>query len=301
MRELSYFMSNPWEISQGLVRKLLSKIIVDDKKYLSILYRATFGKRMNWDNPSSFNEKMTWRKVFDRNPLYTKMVDKYAVKSYVAEIIGSEYVVQNYGVYDSWDDIDFNELPDKFVIKCTHDSGGAFICRDKRIFDYNKIRTIINRNLRLQNYTIAREWPYKDVPHRIIIDKLLDDHTGSELRDYKFWCFNGNPTYMYCTIKAKNIYENFYDMDYNPVMIDHGFPRHKPEFERPAEFEEMKHLAAKLSAGIPFVRVDFFDVDGKVYFGEFTFFDWGGTRRFCDDWDEKLGELLVLKNNSEQK
>ncbi|MBR1461771.1 MAG: hypothetical protein IJ604_00100 [Prevotella sp.] len=203
-------------------------------------------------------------------------------------------MVDNYAVADSWDEIDWASLPDQFVIKCTHDSGGAFVCRDKKSFDFEGTRKIIERNLNTYNYNIAREWPYKDVPHRIIVDRLLDDHTGNELRDYKFWCFNGKPTYMYCTVKAKQIYENFYDMDFQPVMIDHGFPRHQPEFERPECFDEMKQLAEKLSAGIPFVRVDFFQVEGKVYFGEFTFFDWGAHRPFKGDWDWKLGELIKL-------
>ena len=237
---------------------------------------------------------MTWLKVYGRNPKYTTMVDKYAAKSLVASLIGGGYVVDNYAVADCWEDIDFDALPDQFVIKCTHDSGGAFFCRNKKSFDFEGTRKIIERNLKSYNYNIAREWPYKDVPHRIIVDRLLDDHTGNELRDYKFWCFNGKPTYMYCTIKAKQIYENFYDMDFRPVMIDHGFPRHQPEFERPECFDEMRSLAEILSAGSPFVRVDYFQVEGKVYFGEFTFFDWGAHRPFKGDWDKRLGELITL-------
>lgn len=249
---------------------------------------------MHWENPMTFNEKMTWLKVYERDPKYTVMADKFAVKELVAKMIGNEYIVENYAIGDSWDEIDWKVMPDQFVIKCTHDSGGAFICRNKNKFDFDGTRKIIERNLHYYNYKIAREWPYKDVPHKIIVDRLLDDHTGNELRDYKFWCFNGKPIYMYCTIKAKQIYENFYDMNFHPVMIDHGFPRHKPEFECPECFGEMKRLAEQLSAGIPFVRVDFFQVDGKVYFGEFTFYDWGAHRPFKGDWDMKLGELLSL-------
>ena len=294
MRPIKVFLKDPREITQGIVRKMFSTLIKDDRHYLSLVYYATFWQRIKWETPETFNEKLTWLKIYGRKPEYTTMVDKYAVKEYVASIIGKEYIVENYAVSDNWDGIEWDKLPDQFVVKCTHDSGGAFICRDKKTFDFAGTRKIIERNLSTYNYKIAREWPYKNVPHRIIVDKLLDEHTGRELRDYKFWCFNGNPTYMYCTNKAKEIYENFYDMEFNPIMIDHGFKRHLPEFEKPAEFETMKKLAKVLSAGIPFVRIDFFDVEGRVYFGEFTFFDWGGLRPFKGDWDRILGELIIL-------
>ena len=207
----------------------------------------------------------------------------------------SQYVVDNYGVYDNWGAIDFGILPNSFVIKGTHDSGGAFVCKDKTTCDFASIRRRIEKNLRKNYFYDLREWPYKNIKPRIVIDKLLDDHTGNELRDYKFWCFNGEPQFMYCTIKGESIYENFYDMEFHPVEINHNFPRHQPEFEKPANFELMKELAAKLSDGVPFVRVDFFDVEGHIYFGEFTFYDWGGMRPFADyKTDEKLGVLIKL-------
>ncbi len=224
------------------------------------------------------------------------LADKYEVKKYVANLIGREYVVENYIVADKWDDIDFKTLPSQFVIKCTHDSGGAIVCRDKNTFNFGEARKKVEGNLGENWFYSGREWPYKNIKPRIIVDKYLDDHTGKELRDYKFWCFGGKPTFMYCTIKGEGIFENFYDMDFKPVGIDHGFPRHQPEFERPANFELMQKLATKLSEGIPFVRVDFFDVEGQVYFGEFTFYDWGGLRPFRGDWDKKLGDLIVLPN-----
>lgn len=280
------------------IQEYLAKIL-SDTTYIKWIYRLRIGKKFHIDNPVTFNEKMSWLKLNDHNPLYTTLADKYEVKAYVANKIGSQYVVENFGVYDKWSVIDFEKLPDQFVMKGTHDSGGAFVCRDKNNFNFEATRRRIEANLATNCYYKSREWPYKEIKPRIIIDKLLDDHTGSELRDYKFWCFNGKPTYMYCTVKAKEIYENFYDMDFNPVMIDHGFPRHQPEFDKPAEFEEMKRLASKLSEGFPFIRIDFFDVEGHVYFGEFTFYDWGATMPFGGDWDERLGALLELpeKNN----
>ena len=279
------------------LQEYLAKYL-SDTTYIKWIYRLRIGNKLHIDNPVTFNEKMSWLKLNDRNPLYSTFADKYEVKAYVANKIGAKYVVENYGVYDQWSDIDFDKLPDQFVMKGTHDSGGAFVCRDKRYFDFEATRRRIEANLATNCYYKSREWPYKDIKPRIIIDKLLDDHTGNELRDYKFWCFNGKPTYMYCTVKAKEIYENFYDMDFNPVMIDHGFPRHQPEFDKPAEFEEMKRLAAKLSEGFPFIRIDFFDVEGQVYFGEYTFYDWGATMPFGGDWDESLGALLTLPENN---
>lgn len=269
--------------------------LYNDESYIRKMYKIRFKEDLNLENPQSFNEKLNWLKLYYHNPILTKLADKYAVKQIVRDLIGEEYVVPNYGVWDSFDQIDFSTLPDQFVLKGTHDSGGAFICRDKSTFDYKGVRNRLNKNLKRDFFYAGREWPYKFIPHRIIADKYLDDNTGNELRDYKFWCFNGVPTYMYCTIKGDNVYENFYDMDFNIAPINHGFPRHQPEFDKPECFDEMKYLAAKLSNNLPFVRVDFFQVQGKVYFGEFTFFDWGGHRPFVTkEMDLELGKLIEL-------
>ena len=285
--------SSPRLVAEYIFRKTCGRWM-PSKLYLSILYRINFGSKMHWKHPQTFNEKLTWCKLYDRRKHYTMLADKYAVKSYVAERIGKDYVVENYGVWDKWEDIDLDTLPNQFVLKCTHDSGGAFICHDKTTFDKERVGNMIKRNLHKNLFYSMREWPYKNIPPRIIADRFLDDHTGAELRDYKWWCFNGKPQFMYCTIKGDNLYENFYDMDFNPVAINHGFPRHQPEFEKPQNFELMKGLASKLSSDIPFVRVDFFDVDGHVYFGEFTFYDWAGMQPFADDWDAMLGEYMQL-------
>ena len=288
------YLKSPRLVVDYLFRRLFSKRM-SDIDYIKCLYFIRSGKKLNLDNPMTFNEKLSWLKIYNRKPEYALMADKYAVKEYVAGIIGKEYVVENYFVADYWSDIDFSKLPEEFVIKCTHDSGGAIVCRNKCTFDFKAARKRIENHLRINYFYEEREWVYKNIRPRIIIDRLLDDHTGNELRDYKFWCFDGKPTYAYFTIKGENVYENFYDMDFNVVNINHGFPRHKPEFVRPANFELMKKLAAKLSKGIPFVRVDFFDVDGCVYFGEYTFYDWGGMVPFPDyETDLHLGELIKL-------
>ena len=269
--------------------------LVPERLYVQLTAKGKLGYSINLDNPKTFNEKLNWLKLYWRNPLYTRMADKYAAKQIVAERIGSQYVVKNLGCWQSFDDIDFGSLPDCFVLKCTHDSSGAVICRDKATFDREAARRRINLSMQMNYFYACREWPYKNIPHRIIADELLDDHSGHELNDYKFWCFNGVPTYMYCTVKSDNVYENFYDMDFHIADIRHGFPRRTPEFERPEAFDEMRQLAARLSEGIPFVRVDFFYVGGKVYFGEFTFFDWAGLQPFEDpQQDLDLGRLITL-------
>lgn len=286
-------IKNPRLVLDYIVRQQWSHKM-SDKAYIALRYWCIFGKKINLNEPTSFNEKLNWMKLYNRNPQYTMMADKYSVKQFVAERIGGRYVVDNYIVAEKWEDIDFSTLPNQFVIKGTHDSGGAIVCRDKQSFDFKAAKEKINRNLKGNWFWFYREWPYKNIKPQIIVDRLLDDHTGKELRDYKWWCFNGKPTFMYLTIKGDNVYENFYDMDFQPVAVDHGFPRHQPEFEKPSQFELMKELAAKLSADIPFVRVDFFQVEEQVFFGEFTFYDWGGMRPFNGEWDNKLGQLLTL-------
>lgn len=271
--------------------------ILSDEAYLKFIYKRRFKRELDLTNPRSFNEKMNWLKLYDRNPLYTQLADKYEVKKIVAEKIGAEYVVPNYGVWDRFEDIDFDKLPDQFVLKTTGDSSGVIICKDKKSFDRDSAAKKIKHSITRNWYYRTREWPYKDIKPRIIADRLLDEHTGRELQDYKFWCFNGVPKVMYVTNKGKNIAENFYDMDFNPININHGFPRVSPEFSKPSGFEKMKQLAASLSKDIPFVRVDFFYVNNKIYFGEFTFYDWGGLRPFVNyKMDLEIGKWLTLPN-----
>lgn len=269
--------------------------LLDDETFLKIYFRMTVGQKLDLDNPQTFNQKLQWLKLYAHRPEYVTMADKYAVKEYVAVRIGDEYVVPCYGVWNSAEEIDFAKLPNQFALKCTHNSGlGRCICKDKSKLDLNIVRKNIAKGLRQNYYKPGRDKQYRDITPRIIADKYLDDGTGAELRDFKWWCFDGEPIYMYYTNKGDRIFENFYDMDFNPVPISHGFERLKPEIEKPMEFDCMKELAAKLSVGIPFVRVDFFLVNHHVYFGEFTFFDWGGFMPFDDNWDFELGKLIKL-------
>ena len=268
--------------------------LYSDESWIQLVAKIRFGRKFDLVNPITFNEKLNWLKLHDHNPQYNVMADKYEVKKYVANLIGMDYVVPCYGVWDRFENINFDDLPNSFVLKCTHDSSGATICKDKANFDMDSTRKKMNRYLKRNNYWHLREWVYKDISPRIIAEQFLDDGSGHELRDYKFWCFNGEPQIMYCTNKASNIYENFYDMEFQPIYVNHGFRRQLPEFPKPKEFDLMKQLARNLSAGIPFVRVDFFDVCGKIYFGEFTFYDWGGGRPFEGDWDQIIGEMIKL-------
>lgn len=262
---------------------------------VKLLYRLYFGEKLNLVNPKTFNEKLNWLKVFYHNPLCTRLADKYEVKEYVRSLIGDEHVVLNYGVWNSFDEININSLPNQFVLKSTHDSGGVLICRDKSHFNVEIARKQINKTLSKNFYYMSWEWPYKNITPRIIVDEYLNDGRAGELQDYKFWCFDGVPKYIYITNKGNDIFENFYDMDFNPVDINHGFPRYKPEYVKPNHFEEMKEYAALLSKNIPFVRIDFFIVNDCVYFGEYTFYDWGGERPFITkEMDLKLGQLLQL-------
>ena len=290
---LKYLSLHPNMLWRAVLWKLSP--ILPDALYVRLQAKIWKAGGGNLTNPQSFNDKLNWMKVYYHNPRYTVLVDKYQVKKEVEKLIGKEYVVENYGVWDSFDDIPFDQLPDSFVLKCTHNSGQAIICRDKSKLDKAAARDHMTKELSTDYYMRFREWPYKDVPRRILADKLLDDHTGTELRDYKFWCFDGVPKYVYFTVKGDYIYENFYDMDFNPVDINHGFPRREPEFEKPECFEKMKELARKLSQGIPFVRIDFFYVDSKIYFAEYTFYDWGGTKAFkTPEMDMMLGRLINL-------
>lgn len=290
-----YFIHSPRRFLYGIL--IATSRLWPDELYLKAYYYVTHGKKLNLKNPKTFNDKLNWMKLHYHDELFKKLADKYEVKAYVSKVIGEKYLVPNYGVWNCFDDIDFSELPEKFVLKGTHDSGGAFICKDKKSFEFERVKKQLTKNLARNYYFPRREWVYKDPNPRIIADKLLDEGTGQELKDYKFWCFNGEPRVMYITNKGKNIEENFYDMDFNVLDINHGFPRTTPEYIRPQNFELMKYLATKLSQNIPFVRIDFFNIKGQVFFGEFTFYDWAGLQPFTDDdWDLKLGSWIHLSN-----
>lgn len=269
-----------------------------DETYLKMLYKLSFNKTLDLDNPITFNEKLQWLKLHDRSEIYTTLVDKYEVKEYVAKIIGKEYIIPTLGVYERFDDIDFNKLPNQFVIKCTHDSGGLEICRDKSMFNKKLVRKKINKCLKKNFYWMGREWPYKNVKPRIIIEKYMEDKKDSELRDYKFFCFNGKFQVMFIATNRQgkgDTYFDFFDKNFKHLPFVNGHPNAPVSPHKPANLNEMVRMAEKLSVGIPQVRVDFYEVNGKVYFGEMTFFHYSGMTPFKPDkWDYELGELINL-------
>ena len=284
-------------INLYILRHLFIKFsrFIPAKLYLICVYWLKNGEYLNLHSPKTFNEKLNWLKLYNHNPLYSIMADKYRVKEYVKNTIGSEFVVPQYGVWEKFEDIDFNNLPQQFVLKANHDSSGAIICLEKCTFDYIVLNAHFKKLLNRNYYYFLKEWPYKNIKRRIIAEMFLTDGTGTELRDYKFLCFSGKPVYMYCTNKGEYIRENFYDMDFNPVNISHGYDKIETPIEKPSGFETMKLLATKLSNNIPFIRIDFFQINDKVYFSEFTFYDWGGMKPFTDkNWEQKLGELIIL-------
>ena len=300
---LKRWIDNPWKIAISLARRGWLDFL-PDKTYLTIMYRANFGKRLDWENPKTFNEKLQWLKLNDKNPTYCQMVDKYDAKQFAADKIGSEYVVPALGgPWDSFDEIDFDALPEQFVLKTTHDCGGVWICRDKTNLDYQLVKEFIQRHLQRNYYLTCREWPYKDVKPRIFAEEYLSAMEG-DLKDYKFFCFNGVPKIMFIASERQSKVEetkfDFYDMDFNQLPIINGHPNSPHQLKRPENFECMKDLASVLSDGIPHLRVDFYESDGRLYLGELTFSHWGGFVPFePNEWDETIGAWLTLPPKEE--
>lgn len=272
---------------------------MSDRLYLKIAYQIKMGKPLNLNKPLTYNEKLQWIKLNIHDDLWTKLVDKYEVKPIIAKIIGSQYIIPTLGIYDRFDDIDFNTLPDQFVLKCTHNSGGLIICKDKSKFDHKSAKKILEKSLKQNFFYGQREWPYKNVKPRIIAEKYMEDSASSDLRDYKFFCFDGKVKALFiATERMNNSQEtkfDFFDADFNHLSFQNGHPNAGILPQKPSQFNLMKELAAKLSKEIPQVRVDFYEVDGKVYFGEMTFFHWSGMVPFVpEEWDYKFGEWIDL-------
>lgn len=296
---INRWKENPWRIVNSFARRgYLNNM--SDKMYLSLIYRAAFGKKLNWKTPKTFNEKLQWLKIYDRNPVYNIMVDKYEAKQYAADKIESKYIVPALGgPWESFDEIDFDNLPNQFVVKTTHDCGGVVICKDKSSFDVESAKQLIERHLKRNYYLTCREWPYKDVAPRIFAEKYLSDIEFGELRDYKFFCFDGVPKLMFIASERQSKDQetkfDFYDMDFNHLPIINGHPNSTNPIVCPANFEKMKELASKLSEGIPQLRVDFYESNGDLYLGEMTFSHWGGLVPFEPaEWDEILGSWIKL-------
>lgn len=254
---------------------------------------------LNLKKPTTFNEKLQWLKLYDRNPLYTKLVDKYAVKDYVASVIGREYIIPTIAVWDKVEDIDLSMLPNQFVLKTTHDSGGVCICRDKDSFDFENAKEKLDHSLHYDYYKLAAEWPYKNVYRRIMAEEYLEPAPDvKDLFDYKFFCFDGEVKFFKIDFnRQSNHRANYYDRD--GELIPFGEEVYPPEpdkkIEIPSNLQEMIKLAERLSQGMHFCRIDLYNIKEKVYFGEITLYPAGGFGRFSpDNYDEFIGNMLTL-------
>lgn len=283
-----------------LVLNQFASLIKDDEKFVRIKYRLAMGKKLDLENPQTYNEKLQWLKLHDQRSEYSTMVDKYDAKKYVADIIGEEYIIPTLGIYNSFEEIDFELLPQQFVLKCTHNSGGIVICKDKDHLNKAKAKRFLTKYLHKNPYWSNREYPYKNVKPRIIAEKFMVDESGTELKDYKFFCFDGKCKMMFiATERPKNTKFDFYDTQFNHLPFTNGHPCSSKELKKPENFEEMIFVAEKLSQGIPHVRVDLYNINGKIFFGELTFFHWSGKVPFePEEWDYKVGEWLHLPINS---
>lgn len=274
-------------------------IRINDEMYLKLLYRKVFHKKLDLKDPKTFNEKLQWLKLNDRKDIYTTMVDKYEAKKYVAGIIGEEYIVPTLGIYEKFDDINFDKLPNQFVIKCTHDSGGIVIVKDKKHLNVAKAKKKINSCLKNNFFYNGREWPYKNVKPKILIEKYIEDKSTKELRDYKFFCFNGKVKYFKIDFNRFTKHQaNYYDIEGN--LQEFGEEFYPPDFNKKLDFpinlKEMMLFSEKLAKNTYFIRVDFYEVDKKIYFGELTFFPNSGYCEFYPiKWNQIWGDLINLK------
>lgn len=292
---LKYFLTKPggWFFflsSRGLLNRM------DDEAYIKRVFKYSLGYELDLEHPKTYNEKLNWLKLHDRRPLYTRIVDKYEVKGYVAEKIGEQYVVPVIaGPWDSADEIDFDALPERFVLKCTHDSGGVVICRDKAAFDREAAKAKLARALGRNFYWSNREWPYKNVKPRVFAERYLEDESGG-LRDYKVMCFNGVPRLIQVhNGRFSHHTQDYYDTDWNRLPFEQGIPMSAQPDDRPDFLDELLSLSALLSASFPHVRVDFFHADGQLYVGELTLYDSSGFERFePPSYDRMLGDLIDL-------
>lgn len=282
--------------------KLFRKLsrLIPDRIYLQIVYFKHFRRFINFNNPKTFNEKIQWLKLNYRNEEYTKLVDKYRVKQYITKLIGEEYVIPTLGVWKNVDDIDFKSLPEKFVLKCNNDSGGIVICKNKKDFDEAKAKSFLKERLKNNGYWYGREWPYKNVEPCIIAEKYMEDSSSKDLKDYKFFCFNGSMKFFNIDIDRFIEHRaNYYDRNGNFLPFGKTYcpPDYTKKIEMPKNLDKMIELAETISHNTVLSRIDFYEIDGQVYFGEITFYPGSGFSPFTDEkWDYKLGDMIDLPN-----
>lgn len=285
-----------------MITKFISRII-PDKLYLQIVYRRNMGKFLNLKNPITFQEKLQWLKLYNRKSIYTTMVDKYEAKKYVANIIGGKYVIPTLGIWEKAECIDFGKLPDKFVLKTTHDSGGVIVCCNKSQLNIEEVIKNLNNRLHTNVFYTTREWPYKNVKPRIIAEEYIEMPNATEMVDYKIYCFSGMPMYIQ-VIQDRMTNET---IDFFNLKWEHQdftglqqkskkSKKSKKIINKPLNLDEMIKIAAKLSKNIPFVRIDLYNISGRIYFGEITFFPLSGLGNFTPtSWNIKMGNLINIE------
>ncbi len=268
-----------------------------DEKFLRKKFKLILGYELNLQNPQTFNEKIQWLKLHDRKPNYLSMVDKYEAKKYISSIVGKQYVIPLLGVWGKFEDIDFKQLPHQFVLKTTHDSGGVVICHNKELFDVENARKVLSKSLKSNYYYHGREWPYKHITPRIIAEEYMQDIKTHTLRDYKLMCFNGKVKLSFvCTqrFSKEGLRITFYDREWQPLPFTRKYLSDQL-IKAPITYKTMIALAEKLAQNIPFIRVDFYEVNQRVYIGELTLYPGSGLEEFSpNDWDKKIGDLLIL-------
>lgn len=296
-RFVNYFVHNPWYLAYRLIVCKPFIFLIPDKLFILISYRYFLSRFPDLNNPSRYTEKLQWMKLNYHNPLYTNLVDKIEAKKYAQAILGENHIIPTIGVWKDAREIDFDSLPSSFVLKCNHYGGGeVFICKNKYGIDREKVVAGLNQQLKDGIYYRTREWPYKNVNRRILCEEYMEDDSG-ELRDYKFYCFDGIPKVMLiASNRYTHHYFNYFDMDFNALgILSKRGAINAYSFSKPEEFETMKEFAGKLSKGFPHVRVDLYCCNHVVYFGEMTFFDSSGYDNMnSDEWDLIFGKWLNL-------
>lgn len=289
-------ISNPRWIIYYVNKTPFSKLF-SDEWYIKSMYKLFLHKKMGLDYPQTFNEKLQWLKLYDRKEKYRQMVDKHLVKKYVTEMIGEEFVIPTIGIWKNFDEIDFDSLPEKFVLKCTHDSGSIYICKDKSKLDKKRLKLFFNSRLKKNYYNLWREWPYRDIQPMIIAEPFLKDGENEFLPVYKIMCFEGQPRIIQTIQNDKQPNESidYFDIEWNLLNMKQNFPNSRIPFKKPDCLNDMLKLAQKLAEGMHFLRVDLYVINGSIKFSEFTFYSDAGLSEFEPyEWDLKLGEMIEL-------
>lgn len=299
MGKIKTFLQNPqYFITSPAAKGWLNW--VPDRIYLKVLYRVLTGEKCNLKNPVTYNEKLQWLKLHDRKPEYADMVDKYEVRKVIRQKVGEEYLIPCYGVYDRFEDIDFDQLPEQFVLKCTHDSGSVVICKDKNAFDKEAAKQSLNAAMKRNYYSTYREWPYKFVKPRIIAEKFMVDESGDDLKDYKVMCFHGRAQVIEVHenrfTAGKEHTQTFYDRDWNKLsIVQEGLEFVKEERKAPPQLERILELSEKVAQDMYHARVDWYIINDRIYFGEITFYDGSGFETFPNREDNVfLGQFICL-------